>query len=257
MRFIIEKSKDGNGFFNMLEIEDFEYVNPMEKEFETRCLMELWQIKNTVALKPELIEPYNKDIGVEKAMARLAFKRGYKEFNSELAKLNTLRLPEGLMGILNLKKKKAQEKVLSKISLSTSLLTLFVYKAFEDHGFTYSMYTASAFPNVDIREMPPVAYVNEEGGLETTGNSNLTEGQIRGAIEQRQTTIAKFLDKGNQWHCFFYTYKSLGGKETRGVAHIHYISHAWGLKREEVLQQIKNGKYNLPRTPHIPYERYL
>jgi hypothetical protein len=257
MKLLRVKNPDGNGFYNIVEFEDFEYSNPIEKDLENRILFELANIKNLVALKTELIEPFNGVIDTEKVMARMALKQGTISFQEELERLQSIELPQNLLNILGNTKKKQQEKILKNISLTSSQLTSLIYTAHSRFGYTYSMYTAHTYPNVDPRQLPAFAYISEEGKLITSGQTRLTNGQIRSAIEQRQTSIAKFLDNGPVWHCFFYTYRSLAGKETGGNAHIHYLSHNWSnLKREDILNQIKSGKYKLPRAPHIPFERH-
>jgi len=130
----------------------------------------------------------------------------------------------------------------------------------EKTGYTLSEYTGEHFPkNVDLSKMPQAYRVKKNGEVEIFGKTELTNGQLRQALEQRKVTIAKFLDKGEEWHCFFLTFNSLKGKETwlgEKQPHYHYISNAFELSREYVVKQIKSKKYNLGSLPHIKLENY-
>lgn len=57
--------------------------------------------------------------------------------------------------------------------------------------------------------------------------------------------MAKFLDKGDTWHCFFTVYRSLRGEESwqDGQPHFHYISDKWGISRKDAVEQLKGDKY--------------
>ncbi len=103
--------------------------------------------------------------------------------------------------------------------------------------------------------MPIFAHHLENNEVKIIGNTTLTKGQIKSAINQRHAVVAKFLDKGDKWHCFFQTYRSIRGMETGEYPHLHYISHAWGLSREHVLRQLRSKNYKLPSSlPHIRFE---
>ena len=77
-------------------------------------------------------------------------------------------------------------------------------------------------------------------------------------VEHRKVIVSKFLDKGDIWHCFFLTFKSLDGKENYhdGQPHLHYISSAWNIPRQEVKEQLTSKKYSLPSLPHIDFHTH-
>jgi hypothetical protein len=131
-----------------------------------------------------------------------------------------------------------------------------IYRAWEEFGYTYSVYTAEHYPaGHDVRKMPRMANIEDDQEVQIIGDTSLSTGQIRSVIKQRTVTIAKVLDKGEIWHCFYCTYKSVNGQETGNMPHIHYISSGWGMSREKVIAEFKKGKYSLPSTPHIPFAR--
>ena len=76
-----------------------------------------------------------------------------------------------------------------------------------------------------------------------SGNNSLSiQGQV---IEQRKVIVAKFFDRGSEWHCLFLTFNSLAGKENwkGGQPHLHYISDKYGLTREEAVNRFKSNNY--------------
>ena len=101
--------------------------------------------------------------------------------------------------------------------------------------------------------MPQFAYKKEDGDITIVGDTKLTKGQIKQAIDQRRMLITKFLDKGDIWHCFFYTYKSLSGKESGGLRHMPYVSNAWNFTRKEALLKFRDKYYPFSSVPHIEY----
>lgn len=262
MKEIKVKDPNKNGFFNLVEVGDFEYVNPILKMSEII-------IKSTESLAYNLLmfaKENNKLTNTENVanpdyiISKVALQKGIEAWQEDYKKIMKQNLPEKIFDILEATEKKEQIKLLRGVSFTTEELMLFIFKAWENFGFTYSMYTSQHHHNgLDESLMPRFAYKEEDGDITTVGKTRLTDGAIKHAIEYRTVTIARFLDKGNIWHCFFYSYKSLKGKEKGwgGKPHIHYISHNWGLSREEVLSQLKNKNYKLPSSlPHIDYHSY-
>ena len=74
---------------------------------------------------------------------------------------------------------------------------------------------------------------------------SITKGEVKNLIEQRKVIVSHFFDKDDNWHCFFTTYNSIGGKENHkgGQPHFHYISSAFGISREDFLESMKSGQY--------------
>ena len=99
--------------------------------------------------------------------------------------------------------------------------------------------------------------IDNEESISIIGETTLKEGELKNVILHRKKIVANFLDKGNEWHCFYLTFKALAGKETwnKGQPHCHYLSDKFGVSREEVIQGIKTG--NIPSTPvHIGIKGY-
>ena len=100
--------------------------------------------------------------------------------------------------------------------------------------------------------MPSIVHLTDNK-VHKSGETDLTDGQLKQIVEHRKVIISKFIDKGELWHCFFLTFESLKGKEKwkDGKPHYHYISSAFGLTREQVIGELKKKNYKLNNLPHI------
>ena len=176
-----------------------------------------------------------------------------------LQKYKAVEVPNGFLKLFGTTKKDEQENLLKGQILTPDILMGLLIKA-EEQGFTLSQYSSEySQKGVNLSKMPFAYQVKENGEVQTYGETELSGGQLKQAIEHRNVKVAKILDKGNEWHCFFATFKSLKGEETwlgKKQPHYHYISNAFGIHRTEVVNQIKSEKYKLGNLPHIKLEDY-
>lgn len=260
MRRIKLPNPDRDGHYTLSKVDNFEYANPIEKMAEITIATTADMYRDFVTLStqnnPALQALALQLDNPEKTIARLSIKNGIETWNELYQEIMGRTLPEKLFDILENASKKDQVKILKGMALSGDDLMFFIFKAWINYNFTYSTYSFEhAQTGLDIKEMPLFAYTDGEK-LKTVGKTNLTEGQIKQAIEHRQYLVSKFLDKGEKWHCFFLTFKSIRGGEKawkNGKPHLHFISHTWGYTREHVLKQLQSKKYKLGSLPHIDY----
>lgn len=187
------------------------------------------------------------------------FVKATLDWNEVLEKFKAVKIPDGLLNILGTNKKSAQIESLRGVVLTPDILMGFLIKA-EKLGYTLSQYS-SEHPQtgVDSSKMPFAYFVKENGEVQTFGNTELSDGQLKQAIQHRSVKVAKILDKDEEWHCFFTTFNSLNGEETwlgEKQPHYHYISNTFGISRTEVINQIKSKKYKLGNIPHIKLKEY-
>jgi hypothetical protein len=251
MRSMSAPLADKRGYMNMLEIGDFEYVDPFDKMAEIYINQGAWMEVNAQRVQ------HGEDGFNDTEAREVGCKRGYIDFVDHLVEAGAIEIPDPLRKILFLKKKDRQQSCINQLRLTTSLVMAFIYDVCKTHDFAYSMYSGRVLPQgLKWEDMPQMAYLEEDGTVSVFGKTPLTTGQLKAAIEQQKTVIAKFIDKGPNWHCFVYTMKGVTGKEIGQGPHIHYLSNAWGIKRDKVVSDIKAGKY--PYTGnHIPYQRYF
>jgi hypothetical protein len=239
------------GQYIIREYDDFEYVNPIHQ------VMKMY-IGSTMSFERDVLLINGFD-GPEEIMEKVLFKRAIQGWTKELKKYKSIKLPENLLTLLETERKKDQIKLLKNVSLTTHELIAFIFYAYEKHGYTYSQYKASYHhKGLDVTKLPALIHIEKDGKVNTIGKTKLTEGQLKQVVEHRKVTVSKFLDNGEKWHCFFLTFKSLGGKEgyKDGQPHLHYISNAWNIPRQAVKEQLTSKEYSLPSLPHIDFYTY-
>lgn len=244
------KLKDRDGYLNFLEIEDFEYVDPFEKMGEIYINAGGWMERNINQLRGKGALP-------EEEAVKRGQLQGYEEFVEHLKKVGRRGTLAELYTLLTLKKKSRQQDALKGLQLTDDMLMHFIYDVCKNHGCTYSMYSGRVLPKgVNVEDIPAMAALEDDGSVEVYGNTTMLDGQVKNLITQQKSVFARFIDKSqDNWHCFVYTMKGIGGKEIEQGPHIHYLSNRWGIKREELVARIKAGDY--PNTGnHIPYQRY-
>lgn len=230
---------NGKGFTIAGIYDDVKYADPI-KYFAQRS------IETKAAVLQKILEV--KMPGSDKdTMRKVAFKNATEFWEENFTKIMATEVPEALFSLLKSTSKGEQVKLLKGLRLTAENLTAFIFRAFTEHGWTYSQYHCQQYPKgTDKGCLPRLAIVNRETGEVTkTGETSLTDGQIKQVIEQRKVVSVKFLDKGSEWHCFFITYRSIGGEESwkNGQPHYHYISDKFLIPRDEAVKQFKGDKY--------------
>jgi hypothetical protein len=172
-------------------------------------------------------------------------KKALEYWDDELNEVNNTIVPDNFLLLLDSTTKADQVKLLRGQSLTPEQLIAFIFKAWADYGFTFSQYIAEHHQKgVDESKLPTLIHVKGDR-VKTVGETSLTPGQLKNIIAHRKVIIAKFLDRGDDWHCLFLTFNSLARKENwqDGQPHFHYISDKFGLTRKEVVNRIKIGNY--------------
>lgn len=242
---------DEDGRYIIRQYDDFEYVNPIHQ------VMNIY-IGASMLFEREILM-MNGFNAPEEIMKKILFKRAIQEWRKKFKEYKSIKLPENLLTLLETDRKKEQIRLLKCISLTSDELIAFIFKAHEKFGYTYSQYKASHnHDGLDVSQLPALIHIDEDKKVNTIGETSLTEGQLKQVVEHRKVTVVKFLDNGEKWHCFFLTFKSLGGKENykNGQPHLHYISNSWNISRQEVKEQLTSKKYRLPSLPHIDFHTH-
>ena len=239
------------GYYKIRKQNDFEYVNPIE---QTKQMFNGSHISFEKDLL--LLNGFSAPLDW---MQSFLLSRANEEWNKKLAEIKNTKFPNSLNDLLAASNKKDQIKSLKGISLTSGELIAFIFNAWEEHGYTYSQYSASHHhAGIDESKLPELIHIEDDGTITTVGQTDMTKGQQKNVVRQRKVTVSKFLDKDNSWHCFFLTFRSLRGEENykNGHPHLHYISDKWGLTRKEVLKQLTSKKYNLPALPHVDFHTH-
>jgi|GEM_PF-4453251 len=150
------------GSINVLKNGDYEYVNPIEKTCEiyvTGCIqMALKGVKHSRY-------PHSSDPEINFKHGQ---EEGFRQFKQYYDEVMSLTVPEELFKLLSLNKKKRQLAEINKIAASNGLtsdvLQAFIFRAYQDHGYTLSMYTGEKLPTgLEAEKFPDAAMVEEDG----------------------------------------------------------------------------------------------
>jgi len=192
--------------------------------------------------------------------SREVFIEGMKLWNNKLAEIRRIKIPKNLIDLLSTTKKSEQVKLLKGVVLTSDLLAALIFEACEKHGFKLSQYkTEIPQDQFDTKKMPLAYEVKDNGDVKTFGKTELSDGQLKQAINQRKMTISKFLEKEGVFHCFFTNQNSLNGVETwlgKKQPHFHYISNSFGLEKGKILKELSSKKYKLNSLPHLKITDY-
>jgi len=175
-----------------------------------------------------------------------------KQSALEISKSESLEIPENIKKILQEEhSKKEQVALLHGIEISDGQLEaafLFAGKC----GYSFSNYRYEK-PENRYEYVPPFIYLKDDNSVESVGPTQLSDGQLKDIVLSSNFIIARILDNGTHWHSFFQTRRGVMGKESGKYgtqSHLHYISDAFGISREDFVKEIKSGHYH--NTPvHI------
>lgn len=198
------------------------------------------------SIYPALVEFLKlKGIPIVGKIPEMIWQWAYQISEEQLNHSESLDLPEALKRLLteNLKKKE-QVSLLKGISIETEqLATLFSYAG--SQGYLLSQYRFEGKPGKYAKtELPSFIHLLEDGSVEHSGKTELTDGQLKEIVETSSFVIARILIKEEHWHCFFQTKRGVSGQEPGefgGKSHFHYVSDSFGLKLDDIIRGFKNG----------------
>lgn len=165
---------------------------------------------------------------------------------NKIKELKEMALPSQIYEILerNLYKRE-QIKRLKNITISPLQLGAIIIQA-GMRGYKLSNYCFKGKPKKFTEdELPSFIFLKDDGNLDTYGSTSLTDGQLREYVANSKFILARLLDYGEHWHCFYQTKRGIQGKEGGNWGskpHIHYISDSFGVSREDFIKALKGGE---------------
>lgn len=229
--------KRGTKTYIANKMDEVEFVNPREflKDFHTGTIY------------PSLLNIFIVKLGVQsKNIKKIVLKEAMEIAESQMSYSEKLVLPSQIVYLLdNNLSKKEQYHLLDNISVSKEQLAA-IYIQAGAKGYLFSNYVFDGIPK-SYREcdLPSFIRIKDDGNVESYGKHILSEGQLKDIVLQSKFIIARFLDRDKHWHCFYQTKKGVYGKEhgEKGrKPHIHYISDAFGISREDFIKGLKGGQ---------------
>lgn len=236
MKYFKISDDEGNGYYRGAVSTDIEYVDPVKYYSD-------FIINNSMLLEKDIV--FLKD----PVLATLAgneffYKRALEKLSEKYKEIEETFIPTNFIEILKEERSKNDQiQLLKGQSITPDQLIAYLFKAFLDHGYTFSQYTSEYLHKGLDKSQLPLLIELDGAEVKSIGKTDLTNGQLKNVVTQRRIIVAKFLDKGNNWHCFLGTLDGFCGEELgqKSDAHIHYISDKWGISRTEIVEKIKSG----------------
>lgn len=229
---------DGKSFYRIFIDDKVEYVNPLKYFEEIFFISSFYKMQDLMADK---FRDYP-----EKIKNRFFFEKSFEKWEAHFNKIKNEELDKDFLELLSTNKKNDQLRLLKGKFFNPNSLAKLIFLSFSEFGYIFSRYTSEKLPsNLKQSQLPIIFELSEdEESVTFVGETGLTEGELKNVINHRKKIIANFLDKGNEWHCFYVTYKALAGKESwnNGTPHYHYFSDKIGISREELIEGIEQGR---------------
>lgn len=140
-------------------------------------------------------------------------------------------------------KKKEQEKLLrDKAVTSENMICWILYSG--RFGGTFSQYSYHGGSGSLKGRAPLMIDASDENNIVTVGNTDLSQEALMYLVENQRVVMAQFVDlPDGRWYCFYRTHRGLAGRESGDQgSHLHFISSAYGINREELVKNFKNGE---------------
>jgi len=243
--------KKGKGFTRIFTTDEVVNVNPIEFYKNFFLIQKAIMLKDLLSVeKPDLIPHLSDSFYIEEAKKNVDLDF-FKQFED-------IEVNPNFIELLKTTKKNDQKKLLKGQSLNPDELMAMIFKSYSEFGYLYSRYRFEILPpNFEGKKLPKMFNLNADGSIEKTGETDLTDGELKSLITQRKVIVPHFFEKNNVWHCFFATYNGLYGKENwkDGQAHYHYISSSFGISKDDFIESMRTGNYK--STPiHIDLLEY-
>lgn len=222
-------------------MEDVENVNARDYfiSFNTNSIYPAIQ----AIIEDSSLEPICKD-------PRSIYTAAIKISTEQIEKTASLEFPEEIKDLFTKEmSKKEQISLLRGVSISIEQLgAIFIYAS--DNGYKFSNYLFSDTPKKYVgADLPSFIHLKDNGIIEHYGETSLTDGQMKEIVNVSQFVLARILNNGIHWHCFYQTRRGVLGYESGeygSKSHIHYISDSFGVSLKDVIKGFKSG--NCPHS---------
>lgn len=162
---------------------------------------------------------------------------------SELEKWVRKPCPEFLLKLYTETKKKEQEKLLRDKTVTFENMICWILHSGRIGG-TFSQYSYHGGSGSLKGRAPLMIDASDENNIVAVGNTDLSQEALKHLVENQRVVMAQFVDlPDGRWYCFYRTHRGLAGRESGDQgSHLHFISSAYGINREELVKNFKNGE---------------
>jgi len=231
MKFDKIKTEEG-GSYLAFSIGECDNVNPIELYEEYFIKSKLMVLKELLLAEMQIrsveIDPWTVD--------KVVLGNAIKFWEDKKKEFSETEISSVFKQLLETNRKKDQVKLLKGFSLTPGELLSCIFYSYEEHGFLLSHIEGDHDPVGTETEKKPTAIHLDNGIVKKVGETDLTDGQLKQIVEQRKRTVAKIIEKDDNWHCFFITFSSIRGEESwkDGQPHFHYILDKFGISKVEL-----------------------
>lgn len=152
--------------------------------------------------------------------------------------------PVFMRALLDTDNKKDQEGLLRDQFITPENLICWALQSGNQGGlFSQYIYNAGTPPELKGRTPLMVDATNPDEII-TIGKTVLSKAALLHLVENQKRVIAQFIDLPNgRWYCFYRTHRGLAGRESGNHGqHMHFISSAYGIYRDSLVEGFMNGK---------------
>lgn len=174
------------------------------------------------------------------------------KISQKQARLRRQGVPLKFLPLLAATKKKDAQKICASLSLQRHDLAILLYNCnqmgYSKRSQHHKFVPEHLKPTSDERE---AFWNNGVGPFSPKAKKFFSK--IATTFAQRRALSAHMVEKDSDWHCFYLDYSdALTGLKRgtnhwkKGGPHFHYLSHLWGLSKDEVWTALDSRSVSLP-----------
>lgn len=161
-------------------------------------------------------------------------------------------IPIKMKSLFQIKKKAEAVAYCKKLELSEHDLFLLIHNCHQI-GFIHRS---------KFREYLPQHLRVQESDISNmrAGNPHRFFNKVHGIFKERKRIHVHLLERGNEWHCFYYSYSDIktGNRNHWKLgSHLHYISYLWpDLKKGQVWKSFDKREVEIQGSAHIKLQPF-
>ena len=152
--------------------------------------------------------------------------------------------PYNLVALYDTKNKKEQERLLRGKTFTPENLICWILQG-GCRGGLLSQYSFDGGISKEFEGRAPFLIdITDSEKIISIGKTDLSDNALVHIVENQSKVIAQFMDfPDGRWYCFYRTHRGLAGRESGNHGqHLHFISSAYGVKRELLVEGFKQGR---------------
>ena len=164
--------------------------------------------------------------------------------NALLTEWENKSCPVFLLALFDTKNKRQQERLLRNQSITPESLIGWILQGGQRGGL-FSQYSFDGGSPEGLQGRTPIMIdATDKDEIKTIGKTSLSSAALLHIVENQIIVIAQFIDlPDGSWYCIYRTRRGLTGREPGHQGqHFHFISSAYGVDRNTIVEGFKRGK---------------